>query len=510
MRRGNPLILALLWVVLPMLPSAIHADEDSGWLEVSTEHFVVRTNAERDKAIELATNLEKYRFLISYLSGVQTQNVPSPPLLVYAWATTAEYHDQTGARGTLGLYMSRPEGPLSLLSLEDGEEDWQISGQQVLMHEYTHHILHQFSPIQYPRWYDEGFAEFLSMVEFNGDHAIIGLPALHRATILKNRRNWLRAWEITDSAGRYIGHIGSSLRRDPRRGRSGIMQQYAQGWLMVHYLHSKPELQRGIGPYLMTINRADVDDEEAFEQAFGMTLKQFDREVRRYWENASLATGKVEIASKLPPIEPELRELSPAEADVIGSEAAIARGRSSGFSQSLARKAFRRCIEQNIRPEDMQLSLIRLELQNENWAQAEAEIRTHQEMFGENPAVVTARIALARLRNDDEMDVEQALQLRLQAHRAIVDDPSYVPALIQYADLTFKHELELDRNIDSVVQSIRFLAPGLTAGQIFEARLFASKGALEEATVILDELIKWSRSPAQAESLRQVRKELTG
>ncbi|MFU8876710.1 MAG: tetratricopeptide repeat protein [Wenzhouxiangellaceae bacterium] len=486
------------------------ADESGQWLEVSTEHFLVRTNTSRDKALELATDLEKYRFLISYLSGVQTQDVPSPPLIVYAFDTLAEYHERTGARGTLGFYVSRPEGPLSVLSLEDGEEDWQSSGKQVLFHEYTHHILHQFSPIQYPRWYDEGFAEYLSMVEFDGDDAIIGKAALHRAPSLKNQRSWLRAHEIVDSKGRYIGHIGTNVMRDPRRGRTGTRMQYAQGWLMVHYLHSRPELQRGIGPWLMAVNRADVDDEKAFEQAFGMNLRQFDREVRRYWDDARLAMGRVEIGSKLPPIEPEVREIPGAEADALRYEPIILANGASQVPASLARKAFEQCIDEGIRVNDMRLSLIKLALADKDWEESQRQIDQLLATDPDNAPGLTASIELQRRKKDDKLDAETALALREQARQVILKNPAHVPALMQYADLTFKHELELDRNINSVVESIRFLAPGLTEGQVFEARLFARKGATEEARAILDELIKWSRSSDQAIRLQEIRRELIG
>ena len=146
--------------------SSARASDGDTWHEVRTEHFVVRTNAERDRAIALATDLEKYRFTVGYLSGLNTRDVPSVPVTVYAYDSADEYLDATKAYGTAGFYTARPAGPISVLSLEDGDEDWQLSGKRVLFHEYTHHILHQYSPIESPRWYDEGFAEFMATMEF--------------------------------------------------------------------------------------------------------------------------------------------------------------------------------------------------------------------------------------------------------------------------------------------------------------------------------------------------------
>ena len=488
--------------------SPVLASDDDTWHEVRTEHFVVRTNTERDRAVALATDLEKYRFTVGYLSGLNTRDVPSVPVTVYAYETADEYLDATKAYGTAGFYIPRQAGPISVLSLEDGDEDWQLSGKRVLFHEYTHHILHQYSPIEYPRWYDEGFAEYMATMEFDDGYALIGKPALHRVPYLKRVSDWIPSFELIDSKGRYLGHIGTSLTRDPLRGKGGQSLQYAQGWLMVHYLHSNARLQQGIAQYLQEINRADVDDEKAFRKAFGMSYKRFDKELIRYWDDKEFASGRVEIASRLPEIEPEVREMPAAEAAAINYEALVVTGNAGMVSAKNASEAFRECLEQGIRPLDMRLGLFSLALQEEDWAAAQTQVDA---LLAENPKGaegLTASVALERARNEDELDSDRALELRATAKRAILADPTYVPALIQFADLTFEHDLEVDGNVSSVIDSIRFLAPDLGEGKVFEARLFAHQGALDEALAMLDEMIKWSNSTGQELQYKEIRKEL--
>lgn len=488
--------------------SPLRASGGDTWHEVRTEHFVVRTNAERDRAVALATNLEKYRFTVGYLSGLDTRDVPSVPVTVYAYKTTDEYLEATRAYGTAGFYSARQAGPISALTLEDGEEDWDLSGERILFHEYTHHILHQYSPMEYPRWYDEGFAEFMATMEFEGDYALIGKPALHRVPLLKRVSDWVRAFELIDSRGRYMGHIGTNVMRDPRRGKGGISLQYAQGWLMVHYLHSNARLQQGIPRYLQQINRADVDDEKVFREAFGISYKQFDKELIRYWNEKEFATGRVEIASKLPPIEPEVREMPAVEAAAIDYEVAVVSGRASIVSAQNAADAFQKCLDRNIRPRDMRLGLFSLALQEEDWTAAQAQVDALLAENPKSPEGLTASVALERNRNDDKLDQERALELRATVKRAVLADPTYVPALIQFADLTFEHDLDVDGNVTSVIDSIRFLAPDLGEGKVFEARLFAHRGALDEALAMLDEMIKWSSSTGQELRYKEIRKEL--
>ena len=496
-------ISGLLLHASPAWPS-----EDANWHEVRTEHFVVRTNAERERAVALATDLEKYRFTVGYLSGLNTRDVPSVPVTVYAYKTLDEYHDATKAYGTAGFYIPRQAGPISVLSLEDGEENWQLSGKRVLFHEYTHHILHQYSPIEYPRWYDEGFAEFMATMEFEDGHALIGKPALHRVPYLKRVSDWIPSFELIDSKGRYMNHIGTSLTRDPLRGKGGRSLQYAQGWLMVHYLHSNGRLQQGIARYLQEINRADVDDEKAFRRAFGMSYKRFDKELIRYWDDKEFASGRVEIASRLPDIEPEVRAMPAAEAAAIDYEALVVTGNSGMVSTNNAAEAFKKCLDQGIRPRDMRIGLFSLALQEEDWPAAQAQVDALLAEDPESPEGLTASVTLQRERTEDELDADEALALRAVAKRAILANPTYVPALIQFADLTFEHDLEIDGNVTSVIDSIRFLAPDLGEGKVFEARLFARQGALDEALSMLDEMIKWSNSTGQELRYKEIRKEL--
>jgi len=483
-------------------------EERTTWHEVRTEHFVVRTDAERERAVRLATELEKYRFTISYLSGLDTRDVPSVPVRVYAYRSSDDYIDATDAFGTAGFYLPRQSGPVSVLSLEDGEEEWQLAGKRVLFHEYTHHILHQYSPLDYPRWYDEGFAEYMATMEFDDGHAVIGKPALHRVPHLKRVKDWVRTFELVDSRGRYMGHIGTSLMRDSRRGKSGQPLQYAQGWLMVHYLHSSPRLQQAIPGYLQEINRADVDDEKAFRDAFGMSYKDFDKAVLRYWREKEFAMGRVDIAARLPEIEPRVREMPPVEADAIDYEVAVATGRAGSVSAERAAEAFDRCLEAGIRPVQMHLSLVGLAFADEDWSTARARVERLMEASPGSSEALTASVQLERMRHADELAGDQALALRKTVTQAILADPTHVPALVQFADLTFEHDLEVDHNVASVIESIRFLAPDLAIGKVLEARLLAGQGEVDAALTLLDEMIKWSSSSGQAARYRELREEL--
>ena len=196
------------------------------------------------------------------------------------------------------------------------------------------------------------------------------------------------------------------------------------------------------------------------------------------------------------------------EAAAIDYEAVVVAGGSDRVSTQNAARAFKECLDQGIRPLDMRLGLFTLALEEEDWPEARAQVDALLAENPKSPEGLTASVALAREQNEGELPREKALELRATAKRAILADPTYVPALIQFADLTFEHDLEVDGNVTSVIDSIRFLAPDLGEGKVFEARLFAHQGALDEALSMLDEMIKWSASTGQELQYKEIRKEL--
>jgi hypothetical protein len=126
----------------------------------------------------------------------------------------------------------------------------------------------------------------------------------------------------------------------------------------------------------------------------------------------------------------------------------------------------------------------------------------------EDARALTAAIRLQRLRAGDDLGRDEAAALRKRAVEAIMADPTHVPALLEFADLTFDHDLPVNDNVGHVVDSIRFLAPDLVEGRIFEARLVAHDGERDRALAIIDEMIKWSNSTDEEVRLKDVREEI--
>jgi tetratricopeptide (TPR) repeat protein len=123
----------------------------------------------------------------------------------------------------------------------------------------------------YPPWYKEGFAEFLSTVTVHedGQHVVIG-------AFPTDRKQGFRLGEPAPYEEIISARVGSSIH--------GTMF-YEQSWSLVHWI----QLGRGSGHspagemnrYLEWVE-AGHSDAEAFEEAFGISMKELRRQLITY------------------------------------------------------------------------------------------------------------------------------------------------------------------------------------------------------------------------------------
>jgi tetratricopeptide (TPR) repeat protein len=151
----------------------------------------------------------------------------------------------------------------------------------VAVHEYTHLMVHQ-SGRKVPVWFNEGLAELYSNLETQGDKVMVGRPIPGRAYTL-TREPWISVRQLVG-----VSH-DSSLYNE--KAHAGMF--YAESWLLVHMLNLsngyQPRLTRFTG--ILTEN----DTGEAFEQAFGKTLEDVDKDLRAYQRQSTVSAALLPI-----------------------------------------------------------------------------------------------------------------------------------------------------------------------------------------------------------------------
>jgi hypothetical protein len=195
--------------------------------------------------------------------------------------------------GIAGYYSSSENDIFAVLVR--GESD------DLLLHEYSHHVMARAGDVRYPGWFREGFAEYFATATVTeGGQASFGLPDPGRLRALQQDR-WL-TMDVVLRADSSFG-IGSE---------SGRGMYYAQSWALTHWLLADTARIRNLSAYVSAVNRGQ-DPAEAWQAIFAMTPDQLTAQLRAH-VRGRLTYAKVDI----PPVNPVITvsTLSPA-ADVV-------------------------------------------------------------------------------------------------------------------------------------------------------------------------------------------------
>ena len=132
-------------------------------LKAESKNIILYGDVSPKIAKQTLEKMEIYRRLIMTLGGLDPYIDDEEKITIYAfdkWSSTDEVLLEL--RGVAGLYTSDYEGrPMMLTTIASNEKQNSFDN-QVMLHEYSHHILHYYMDGAYPRWYDEGHANYLS------------------------------------------------------------------------------------------------------------------------------------------------------------------------------------------------------------------------------------------------------------------------------------------------------------------------------------------------------------
>jgi tetratricopeptide (TPR) repeat protein len=255
-------LLALIMLVAPLPASA-------DWYEASSEHFVVYAPMEPDKLQAFAQRLERFDAAMRWMRGLKDEPVGrANRVTVYMTENRGEAGKLYGDRYVAGFYHARAGDTLAVVPHSTGPSDPNdLSAQQILLHEYAHHLLWTFSPnAVYPAWYVEGYAETFATARFYPDGAIdVGRPPQYRG------------YGLLSGNGLPIRKLlaAETLKLSPEQ-RDAL---YGRGWLLSDYLLLSGKRPGQLEAYLKAINAGKPPMEAA--AAFG-DLERLDGELERF------------------------------------------------------------------------------------------------------------------------------------------------------------------------------------------------------------------------------------
>jgi tetratricopeptide (TPR) repeat protein len=268
------------------MPSAAQAT----WRRAETTHFVIYSEQKEEQLQSFAEKLERFDAALRKLYPVRSDG-PVGRVTIYELPNGTALRRVMNAVGANvdGVYRADAAGALALTSRAATSETW---SDFVLLHEYAHHFMLQNFTAAFPKWYVEGFAEFVATTRFEKDGLSLGLPALHRSYAFQ-MRGTLPLQRIL--ANDFEGADGDD-----------IAYLYGIGWALTHYLTFDEARKGQLSKYLQAIDRGTAPGEAA--EVFGdvrLLERELDGYIHRRFRYLTypydvLPTGKIEVSAVSP------------------------------------------------------------------------------------------------------------------------------------------------------------------------------------------------------------------
>jgi tetratricopeptide (TPR) repeat protein len=247
------------------------------WISLRSKNFFLIGNASEKEVRQVALRLEQFRAVFTRVFPNIRFNTPVPTTVI-VFKSHSSYAPFKPGPNVAGYFQAGSDVNYITLTTEvPGAHDPNVIGVssddafKVIFHEYTHLLVNNTFK-EAPLWFNEGLAEYYSTFIINDDQKIvIGRNIGHHVFLLRESK--MLPLKTLFAVDHKSPHYNESKKQ-------GIF--YAESWALVHYLLiGKAGKADQLAKFLDLIN-TDVAMEDAFQQAFGMTLDAMEKELRNY------------------------------------------------------------------------------------------------------------------------------------------------------------------------------------------------------------------------------------
>lgn len=245
-------------------------------IEIRSENFVISGDLKQKDGEGLLRDLEIFRKNVFKVLGVNG----SPeiiPVKVYVTKNEKDMKAMVGVGGFGGMYTMTLNGPAFVLNGKNGFRRGE-GARHIALHEYTHHIVSSYTELDYPRWYNEGFANYLATFTYKDGTFRVGDPYNPYAYPLR-QKNWMPMNIVLGTMEKYPFNVGDTS----KLGQQTQAQFYAQTWLATHYLRNEKKYVGKLTDYVSRLNKGERSL-PAFKAAMGVTPEEFEVELKAYYK----------------------------------------------------------------------------------------------------------------------------------------------------------------------------------------------------------------------------------
>ena len=281
--------------------------EERDWRDVRSANFRILSVLGEERTNELLRHLEIMRGTLGDAAEESTYRSPVPTVII-----AVDAHEDYVAIGapdvTAGFFFSDLRE--NAILIEDSADS---KGIQVILHEYAHYLSRQSGHVRYPRWFEEGNAEYLSHSKLGqGAFEYALAPDTHVSRLYFD--DWLpleTVLEVSDT----------SILNDAEGGLF-----YAQAWLLVHYLRSLPDGERQLPEQLekyASLAANGTPAVAAFEEAFGFEHDALENTLLKYFLERRFASRRIPTDTALPGFRTRSSDMSPGEVQLALARMAL-------------------------------------------------------------------------------------------------------------------------------------------------------------------------------------------
>ena len=258
--------LVLLFLVQGPFSYDIHAKPiwKKKWIEVVTPNFVITSQLNEKKTKKLAEDLENFRLVVALVTNIEGAVVANIPTHITVFS---KRFSDLGFESNIGGAMIPLLRSNQMLVFSTRG----ISDLHIIQHEYVHFLMRNHNSLEYPPWFEEGFAEFLATVKIDDAHFTYG-------DISKNRIDWLsyNRWKPYD----WLLNVRDVFSLKPKAS----AMYYAQAWALTHYLQlgrDSKVVAEEMSEYLR-LRYEGIEPVPAFETAYNLPVKKLRGQIKKY------------------------------------------------------------------------------------------------------------------------------------------------------------------------------------------------------------------------------------
>jgi tetratricopeptide (TPR) repeat protein len=461
---------------------------------VNSPNFQIMSTMSIEEVSKLAIDLERFRVIIARFTNAPPSDSPIPTK-IFAFEKERDFQRFTRDSNAAG-WMS-PGMRSNVIAFADYRR---MDSSQIIRHEYIHFVLNNATTIEYPTWYSEGFAEYMSTFEIRKDQElVIGTAERDRVQVL-NWAPWIPLRRVIAARGLDGFHNDTEV---------GVF--YAEAWALVHYLQQGREGRHNVSEELdryLELVEAGSSDEDAFEEAFGVTISIANRDLKFYLEHKIQAIVFALSVLNFDPPKPSVRSLAPGQAAAELGELSL----TSGYGPD-AQVYFEAAIAADPVNARAHAGLgDAFKFQN-LWEQAEPHFHRAVEL---DPDDALNYLDLAEYLHDkarqDEFEADREALLkaaRIEYVKSQKRDPSLPETYAMYGSTYLESGQDHARAV-KMLEHANGLLPSNTDILLMLAKAYALNERDDEARELVERYVAWSHSTGRGDAVSEILAELNG